>query len=296
MAFNDFETSRDKGQPVDLYQFTYGQTTEVVDGESVTTLLTHNYTDGESAVVLDGVTYSPLPITRSSFSSGGDLENLELEITLPRVSEIADMFRVYPPPQVISVKIRQGHIPNSDDPPGFSSGENFPVAWLGRIVEPKVEGAEVKLTCEAASAAMSRPGLRRHYQWPCPLNLYGTRCRADRDVASSSATVAAISGNRVQLQAGWGIVDVPQKKYVGGYVEWSGSVGPEFASILRVDPSDWLVLSSRPRGLSVADTLTTVLGCNHTLSDCQSLHNNIINYGGQPFIPIFNPVYKNNHT
>jgi guanylate kinase len=39
-----------------------------------------------------------------------------------------------------------------------------------------------------------------------------------------------------------------------------------------------------------------VQGARHKLHDCRDLHDNRVNYGGQPFIPAANPVgYKRNH-
>jgi len=40
-----------------------------------------------------------------------------------------------------------------------------------------------------------------------------------------------------------------------------------------------------------------VFGCPHTVGGCRRVHDNILNYGGQPYIPVgSNPVHKNNHT
>lgn len=290
MAFSNYETSRILGQPVMLYQFVYG-----VLGDGVTPL-TYDYTDHSAPVEHAGVTYQPLPIRGSSIKSSGKLDDGDISLRVPRDSQIADLFRIYPPGRVVTVTIRQGHIPNPDDPPAFAEGENFPVVWLGRVLEASREEIETTLTCEAASASMRRAGLRRHYQWPCPLVLYGSRCNANRAAATTVSTVSAITSNEVLLVTPWRKAGTANADYTGGLIEWTSSAGPDQRAIKRVRANDWIVLSAPAFDLDVGDTVNVILGCPHTLAGCESLHNNVVNYGGQPYIPTENPIGKNSHT
>lgn len=299
MAFNDYETSADRGAPVELYQFFYG-----VEADGTTPRF-YAYTDGEAEVVYDGVTYTPLAgLRRSEIGVQGRADKDEVTVTVPRTSEVASLFVAFPPTQVVAVHIRQGHVPNPDDPGSWASGENFPVIWTGRVLEAAPQGATAKLTCDSSTSTMRTLGLRRNYQWPCPLALYGSRCGADKAAATTTATVAAVSGNRVTLASGWqkqvddgssGTEDVGAGNYIGGLVEWAGADGPERRTVLSVS-GDQLVLSGPARGLENADQVSVVLGCPHTLAACETLHDNVQNFGGQPFIPTENPVGKNNHT
>lgn len=302
MAFNDYETARNLGQPVMLYYFVYG-----VEADGTTPIYLA-YTDGESEVVHDGVTYTPLAIKGAQIKSSGKMDNNEVQITVPRNSEIADLFRIYPPSRVVTVTLRQGHIPNPGDPSGYADGENFPVIWLGRVLESSRDGPEATLTCEAASASMKRSGLRRHYQWPCPLVLYGARCQADKAAATTTATVAGITGNRLTLNEPWQkqipipdtdppeTQDIGANAYTGGLVEWVGMDGPEQRTIMRVTAAGEIILNGPAFDLDVADEVNVILGCPHTLKGCGDLHSNEVNYGGQPWIPTENPVGKNTHT
>ena len=157
MAIGDFEGSRDLGLQVELYDFIYGEAGQ-----------TYRYTDGESVVTYAGNNYVPLSIERSNVQTKGKLSGREVSVTVPLESEVAQLFKIFPPGRVVGVVIRQGHIadPHSDD--------NYGVIWTGRVLQSTRTNREAKLTCEAASAGMRRPALRRHYQWPCPLVLYGT--------------------------------------------------------------------------------------------------------------------------
>ena len=55
------------------------------------------------------------------------------------------------------------------------------------------------------------------------------------------------------------------------------------------------MLSGLPQDLAVNDSVEVVVGCNHKAyaeddGDCQPLHDNILNYGGDRWIPLKNPI------
>jgi len=277
MAINDFEGSKDAGQQIELYDFVYGEAGQ-----------TYRYTDGETAVTYAANEYVPLPITRDKITSKGDLSGREVKLKVPKSSEIADLFRIFPPGRVVSVIIRQGHLtdPVSDD--------NFGVVWTGRVLESKRNNIEAELTCEASAAGMRRPGLRRHYQWPCPHALYGPQCKATK--TAIPAVVASIAGNKITLPDGF-MGAYTAADFIGGLLDWQGDSGTEARGILRIEGTTVVVISGPPIGMAATDTVNVYLGCARTIASCANLHNNIVNYGGHPWIPLSgNPVGKNNHT
>lgn len=283
MAINDYEGSIDRGQQVELWQFIYGSA-----GQE------YLYTDGSKPVVLDGKTYTPLSIERDKISTKGDLSGREMAVKVPIASEIADLFRIFPPGRVVNVILRQGHLANPNDPPEFLGEGNFGVVWTGRVLESSRNTNVATLTCESLSSGMKRTGLRRHYQWSCPLVLYGPDCGANK--VARPGTVSAIEGNKITLIGGWSVGLAPVN-FIGGLAEWAGNTGLESRGILRVEAGGVVVISGPPIGLDVGETMNVYVGCPHTIEGCTTLHNNVHNYGGQPWIPTEgNPVGKNNHT
>jgi hypothetical protein len=317
MTYGTYEESRDSAAPVELFLFQYG---------SEDTSFIAN-TDAEVPVTLDGITYTPLPIKRGGIEAKGRPERADMTIETPLSAPIADLFRVYPPGRVVTAIIRAGNISEDGTPALWEGGANWPVIWTGRVLEGNRGGANAVLTCEAGSASMKRLGLRRNYQWSCPLALYGSRCRADKVAATTDTTVAVVGSNRIALTDGWmPQVDdpnytadpdadpeaepepVPQvdryspSAFVGGLVKWNSPAGVEERGVLRYDvaeedgDADEFVLTGPTPGLVPGDAVALSLGCPHTVEGCLGLHDNIVNYGGQPFIPTFNPLLKNNHT
>lgn len=275
MSFSGVEMSRADGMPVELFLFRYGTGSTNY----------YAYTNAEQAITHLGITYVPVPIGRDSLKSSGTLDKAALTVDMAVELELAELFRIYPPSQVVSLIIRQGH---ANDP-----AAEFPVAWSGRVLGGSREGSVFSATCEPVATSMRRPGLRRNYQYGCPHVLYGTSCRANKAAATSSATVSSVTSNRVTLTSSWASSGL-KPKYAGGIISWTAGGRTEIRTILRVS-TDTLTCSGALSGMSAGMTVSVILGCNRTMDDCGTLHSNINNFGGQPWIPTKNPIGLTNN-
>ena len=279
MTFQAREESRQQGEPVHLYFFKYGPGA----------LDFFAYTDAETDVTHSGVTYRSIPFDRDNIKSSGSLDNSDVTLRCPADSELANLFKVFPPDHEVSIILRQGHIGDPDN--------EFVVIWTGRIMSPSFNGNECSFNCQPVSTAMRRAGLRRHWQYSCPHALYGSECEADQNAATSATTLVSATANSVTLPSDW--ATPPRKsKYVGGMVIWTGAGAlMQRRMVLRVI-GDTLVLSGLVRDLVPGQEVKVVLGCNHRAGlddDCIQLHNNILNYGGDPWIPTKNPLSQVNN-
>jgi hypothetical protein len=293
MSVDFYESSQQLGDPIQLFRFTYG--TE--PGEYFA------YTDHTQAVTADHggsigeVTYEPVPIDHEAIVADGTLDRSAIKINFDIDTGIAELFRVYPPSNVVTLVIYHGHL---DDPDGA-----FSAVWSGRVLGAAREGSELTLQGVPVSSQMLRPGLRRHYQYGCPHALYGPQCRADKAAATVAATVASLTATTVTLTAGWeGAFD--PGKFVRGMLEWTpAGQSTQRRTIIRRS-GDTLTLSGITKALDVADAVAVVLGCNHHAfadkdGDCEGLHvpvdgltpTNLPNFGGDPWIPLKNIINKN---
>ena len=104
MTFAAIEESRTKGEPVALYHFQYGEASDKFFG----------YTDAEVPITNAGKLYVPLPITMGAVRSSGTLDRQSIEVRTPQNADLAELFRLTPPSQVVTLVVRQGHIGDPD--------------------------------------------------------------------------------------------------------------------------------------------------------------------------------------
>lgn len=268
--FDTFFTSRALSRPVYLYDITFAE------GEEGRLRLT----SAGTPVIFAGAEYLPAQIKHGEIESSGTLDNATLEVKTPRFNPLVEVFRVYPPEQVVNLVIYRGEL---DDP-----DVDFKAVWSGRILNFGMQGLEASFSCEPIATAVRRPGLRRTYQYGCPHVLYGPQCKASKSAASTSATVQGVSGSVVTLNSGWNAH--PASKYLRGMLEWQTDAGTTRRTILRTLSGNQLLLAGVVRDLSPGMAVTAVLGCGRMGADCRDLHNNMLNYGGCPWISEINPL------
>lgn len=280
--FEPKEISRTKGRPVNLLLFQYD------DGE----VRSFAYTDAVEPVEAPSAgpfVFKPVSLDRDAINASGSLDKTSITIKLPQDNELALQFRTYPPGQVVNVTLWQMHL---NDPDAEAL-----VVWAGRVTAVTRRANIAEFNCEPISTALRRTGLRRNWQIGCPHVLYGTQCKASQAAGTSpDITVSEVNGNVVKLPSGWipaSPAGLTADKYIGGMLRWVTAEGSIFfRTILRVDadgPDHNLTLAGPTDGLYAAAPAQVVLGCNHQLSDCAAVHDNLLNFGGQPYIPVKNP-------
>lgn len=284
MSFAGNEISRDLGQPIDLYEFRYGE------GENDI----FRYTGGEKSLVFrppgDDIdrTYTAISIWHDEIAASGTLDKSALSVNFAIDASITALFRDRPPSSVVSIIIRQGH--------ANDTAKQFLVNFSGKVIgfSEDNEGNTVKLTCEAIGTSMKRNALRRRWQYSCPLALYGPDCRASEIDATDNFVVLGVSGSILVLPNGWR-AEAVRNRYIGGKAKWTLPDGrSEIRTITQVN-ADSVLLNNRIVGLDPGESISLTFGCPHTMTGCKQ-HNNIQNFGGDPWIPLKNPVgIKNNY-
>jgi uncharacterized phage protein (TIGR02218 family) len=263
MTYDAREGSVYAGNPIELYEFNRG-----VDY--------WRYTSGDEDVTYGAQTYARTPIDRSALDETSELNRTNLEITLQRDNPVSDLFRLYPPGDVVTVTIRRKH---RDDAEAV-------VIWVGRVLNCEWRGGEAVLHSEPVYTSIRRNGLRRFYQRQCPHVLYGASCGVTQALYKAPGTVSAISGNTLQVSAAGSFAD---GYFAGGYVAWLSSAGVSDNRLVTDHAGVTLTLAAAIAGLSVGDPVDLYPGCDHTLSTCQAKFANHANYGGWPYIPTKNP-------
>ncbi|WP_191126170.1 phage BR0599 family protein [Mesorhizobium sp. B2-1-2] len=249
--------------------------------------------------VLENIAFLPWPIKHSDLSHDGTLDKSDIKVTLAIGSaeigsDIDTVFLAYPPSQVVNLTIFEGHIGDA------VTEANFPATWMGRIVSGGYDDSnQLELSCLPVSTKIKQPGLRRNYQIGCPHVLFGPQCRADKAAATVLRTVTSVTGTKIDFNSAL----VNPDRYVGGLLQWTNSDNgrKELRTIasVRFDGGQ-LTIRGLARGLAAGTQLSIARGCNRQMSGCnQHIESgvggsNIHNYGGQPFIPLENPLSQKN--
>ena len=151
---------------------------------------------------------------------------------------------------------------------------------LGRHVKLSGKNREAILKSEPLITAQKRPAIREKSGKTCPYVLYDPfTCKATQTPVFG--TITAINGVVLTVD---GAEAVAGNDLVGGYIETF-----EEKRMIVGHSGQTVTIHTVMQGLETGDAATMYIGCNHTTSDCERLHDNIPDFGGEPFIPSKNP-------
>jgi len=202
-----------------------------------------------------------------------EIERTQMKISVPRDAPVVQDFIQFPPTEVMTMTLYRQHLDDVDN--------EFAVIWQGRVLSAEWQGSKATMSCEPVFTSLKRPGLRRKMQGQCPHVLYGTQCRLNNQAFKTTGTISGINNNVITATEWAGFAD---GSFVGGYVEF----GTERRAIIGHVGAN-LTLNASLTDIVVTDSVDAFLGCAHDLNDCINKFNNVVNYGGFPFVPGRNP-------
>lgn len=262
MSYATPETSRDAGQPVELYKFRRG-----IDEWT--------YTSADAAIVYAGATYAPAVMRRSApeATSGAQRSGATLTIEVPRDFAIATLFRgLAPPPGTVTLTIFRRH---------RTDAEVIPY-WVGRVRGASWAGSRATLECEGLDAMLKRPALRRGVGINCEHMLFDAACGLVATAWRATGTLATVTGTTLQAAVfatqanGW---------WVSGFVR----VDNQDYRMVTAHSGDTVTVLSPFEGLAAGDAIEVFAGCDRTYATCGAKFSNQARFGGWPFWPTSNP-------
>lgn len=242
----------------ELYEFTMGNKT-------------WRYTSADRNIG----SYQKVPIGRDKVEQTQEEERNSLNIQCSLSLEMLRLYYGAPPSETNSLVIK-----------GINSADQTSIIWLGRVTNVKFLEYSAEIHCEPIYTSLQRTGLRRLYQLSCPHILYGPDCRANKSSFKQNAIVETINGYNLLSSS---FATKPDGYYAGGYVDWFHDTFLERRFIIAHAGSS-IKLNMAFQNMNILEQVTVYAGCNHTIDQCSSKFNNVINYGGQPFYPKKNPM------
>lgn len=270
MTYATYELSVDQGEPLLLFDFFAGTA--------------HwRYTSADRPITFAGGMFMPLAISAGNIIQGQEIRQKTLKVTVPRDADIVTQLQIYPPSTDLALAVFARHYSDPD-------AETI-AAWVGRVKSQMQKSSLVELACEPAYTGVQTAGLRRRWQINCPHVLYGPGCGLAAALQKVVATLTGVSGFTVSSAD---FVLPGGLSFAGGYLEWASGRG--YFERRTIDsvylPTHTLTLAYGSPDLVPSLEVNAYPGCRHNGDDCTDF-GNILNYGGDLYIPSKNPMDGN---
>ena len=279
MTFNTYETSIDQGEPILLYDFFIGTA--------------HwRYTSADRTITYLGNPYAPIAISSGAVNQGQEIKKKSLPITVPLDTDVVSVLQDFPPSGDFLVTITELHFTDPDQQ-GF-------ICFVGRVMSQKQDGATIVMSCEPAYTGVKTTGLRRRFQLNCAHVLYGVGCTIQPSTYVTPSAITSVTGPQITCAS---LVPPTGLSFAGGYVEWDSGRGYLERRSINSMAGGGSILNLAYGAPDLVPGLAVAVypGCDHTTANCIAFNlppqdptdGNILNYGGQPWIPAVNPLTGN---
>lgn len=268
MTFAAYELSADQGEPLLLFDFFVGTA--------------HwRYTTADRPIPFSAQTYAPLAISAGSINQGNEIKKKTLAVTVPLNAAVVSVLASFPPSGDFMLTITALH-QTDPDVQGFN-------VFVGRVMSQSQTGGTMRMNCEPAYTGVKTTGLRRRFQLNCAHVLYGVGCTLSAASFVVPTAVTSITGTAVTCA---GLAPPAGLKFDGGYIEWDSGLGYLERRSINKAAGDVLTIAYGSPDLVPGLALNAYPGCDHSTTACTAF-GNMLNYGGQPFIPAVNPLTGN---
>ena len=266
MTFAALETSRESGQVLELYTFTFG-------------LEVFRFTSFQRNINWQGFAYTAEPLSRTNTEAAVEDQAGQVTITLPLDNPVPQKFIVNVPGQVGTVQILRAH---ATDP-----AEEVIVLFDGFIANVAFDGElEAKILCNPNTKIFNRSAPRFTYLGLCNHILYDERCKVDISLFQFTGLVSSVSGNDITVNGAGGVG--PADNFVGGFSRFpAGSL--DDARMILAQSGDVMTLLLPFAASVIGQDIDLFAGCAHDLTVCDVKFDAVLNYGGFPFVPRKNP-------
>jgi hypothetical protein len=264
MTYAAQDNSVHDGEPVEFFKF-------------VSPNKTYRYNDGDAPLYLAGELYEPLAITRGAIEVGVSLAGAStVDIEIPFDSELAVEQGYLLTPDYLEVTIYRGHR-------GSDLTSDYSTIWQARARGFSIKGLLLTIqTIPALVMSFEVPMLNVYYQVLCNHRLYDERCKVNKSLHTTTATVTVVGGAAVTVDDD-GVGDSELK---AGEIR---NVRTGERRMIVDNLVNVIDLSFGFTDIEVGDTVTLSKGCLHNYAACLGF-NNTDNYGGFRFIPRNNPL------
>lgn len=237
------------------------------------------YTSTDYEVTYNSNTYAPAPIERGVVVYDSNLEVSALDITFARSQGPITRFIVSNPVLALWIKITRLM---EDDEGNYLEPD---IIFIGQIKNVSFKGLTARANCVGFENYLRQPVPHYRYQELCNWRVFDTKC-AKSDVGFKVTTnLTAVSSDGLTLTSSdFALQDADY--YTLGKVTFGDD-----ARMIVEHIDDYIKLRFPFQGTVIGSQVTAYAGCDRNIETCKTKFNNVINFGGHPFIPLDNPVF-----
>jgi uncharacterized phage protein (TIGR02218 family) len=244
------------GLPIELCEFRHDTTY-------------HRYTSAATDQEYLGHTFTAVAMHRSEVEDTGNADRGEISIIVPRDNPFAIQFIAAPVEFEVFLTYYRGH------------GSDFVVYWTGKVAAVRFDTDQAMIVGQPHLTDVEAMGLRRVFCRTCTYPLYGDECGVNNAAFVITGTVATASGLTITSTA---FASEPD-----GWLQ-AGMIYTAFGSrMIKTHVSSTITVSHAIPGLVAGSSFRAYAGCDHSMSACDTKFGNVLNYGGQPWLPTNNP-------
>lgn len=219
----------------------------------------YGFTPTVLSKTLNTITYSPAIITRSNLTITSNLAKSPVTFKFERSHSFAKLLLQELPETPILVTIYR----------------NSSQYWKGRVLEVTANPLTIEITCDSIFSTLARGGVSPKIQLQCRYTLYSTNCGVTKEAYTAAYTVSGISGKTITI--------TPITQTNGYFTNGIAAINGQQRNIVLHSGNN-LTLTASFIGTQ-SGTLTLYPGCKLTKDDCNTKFNNLLNFGGFPYIP-----------
>jgi len=233
-------------------------------------------TSSDTEVIYNTETYTPAVIGHGERASQTEISKENLTISIDIEHELARELLTYYGDEIMVLTLF------------IQLDATTEVGWKGRYVSQKPSGDKLLIIVESVFTSLRRPGIRKRYQKTCGHSLYGTYgCKLNSESFALESILLAFSGITVTVEDALLQED---GYYLGGMIRASSDNSLRWI----VNHAGNVLTLVRPfeqlEDDGIGASVKIYPGCDHTRPTCISKFNNVLNYGGFPWIPNKNPM------
>jgi uncharacterized phage protein (TIGR02218 family) len=239
------------------------------------------YTNGDVDVVYDSNTYYAAALKRGGLTKDIQLGVTSLQIDFQYLQNPILEYIALNPIQIIWISVMRLF---RDQSPYEAQ-----VIFVGHIKEVQFQGIQGSAKCVGFEHYLKKPIPRFRYQRQCNWTLFDTRCTVASASYSQVATVTALSSDLLSFECS-GMTTQVSSYYTAGKVVF----GEEERMITYYAADTNIHIRYKMSNLAVGSSVTLYAGCDGDIETCRDRFNNVINFGGTPYIPLDNPCLWTN--